>query len=216
MDRYENEQQHEVRLTKGFYAGVHPVTQAAWKAVMNADPSQFKGANLPVEHVSWDDAQAFCKTVREITGKAIRLPTEAEWEYACRGGTTTPFFWGKELNGTQANCDPSHPYGTTRKGPNLQKTTPVGSYAKKFPHPWGLTDLHGNVLEWCADWYDAGFYVRSPKDDPECRNGDQKDRVLRGGCWGTYAIHCRAATRSWNKPAFRYVTNGFRVVFNPE
>jgi formylglycine-generating enzyme required for sulfatase activity len=204
-----------VRLTKGFYAGVHPVTQAEWKAVMNTDPSHFKGATLPVEKVSWDDAQAFCKKVRELTGKQVRLPTEAEWEYAARGGTTTPFYWGTELNGTQANIDGNYPYVTSTKGPYLQKTTPVGSYVDKVPkkHPWGLTDVHGNVFEWCADWYDAGFYARSPKDDPECRDGEQKYRILRGGCWGSNALDCRAADRGRIEPANPYYGGGFRVVF---
>ncbi len=212
-DRSSDEQQHEVRLTKGFYAGVHPVTQAEWKAVMNTDPSSFKGANLPVEQVSWDDAQAFCKKILELTGQAVRLPTEAEWEYACRGGTTTPFYWGTELNGTQANIDGNHPYGTTTKGPYLQKTSPVGSYAKKFPHPWGLADVIGNVWEWCEDWYDAGFYARSPKDDPICTDSEQKYRMLRGGGWHyRRANFCRAAYRIRIEPTLRNGSIGFRLL----
>jgi formylglycine-generating enzyme required for sulfatase activity len=212
-ERDDDEQQHEVRITKGFYAGVHPVTQAEWSAVMNSDPSHFKGATLPVESVSWEDAQAFCATVRELTGKPVRLPTEAEWEYACRGGTATPFFWGSELNGTQANCDGNSPYGTEATGPYLEATSPVGKYAGAFPHPWGLTDVHGNVWEWCANWYDAGFYARSPTDDPEGRDGEQKYRVLRGGSWNYFARLCRAALRCGDVPANRDGTYGFRVVF---
>ena len=212
-ERRDDEQQHEVRLTKGFYAGVHPVTQVEWTAVMNTDPCHFKGANLPVEQVSWDDAQAFCTKVRELTGKQVRLPTEAEREYACRGGTTTPFYWVGELNGSQANCDGRTPYGTSTMGPYLQKTTPVGRYAKKFSHPWGLTDVLGNVWEWCADWYDAGYFARSPKDDPECRNGKQMYRILRGGSWRTLARSCRAAYRNRVEPAYRSDGIGFRVVF---
>ena len=217
--RWDQEQQHEVRLTKGFYAGVHPVTQAEWAAVMRTEPSGFKGADLPVENVIWDDALGFCGKLRELTDKQVRLPTEAEWEYACRGGTTTPFYWGSELNGTQANIDGNHPYGTSTKGPYLQMTTPVGSYTDKASkkHPWGLADVHGNVWEWCADWYDEGYYARSPKDDPECRDGVQKYRVLRGGSWYCYAGDCCAARRNWYEPARRYSSNyGFRVVFCPD
>ncbi len=212
-EREDEEQQHEVRLTKGFYAGVHPVTQAEWKAVMNTDPSHTKGANLPVEQVSWEGAQAFCKKVRELSGKAVRLPTEAEWEYACRGGTTTPFYWGGELNGTQANVDGNQPYGIKTKGPWLEKTTPVANFAKKFPHPWGLTDVHGNVWEWCIDLYNLGFYARSPKEDPEGRDSQQKLRVLRGGSWYNNASRCRAARRNWDWPSARDFNYGFRAVF---
>jgi len=212
--RYEDELLHEVRMTLGFYAGVHPVTQAEWAAVMGTEPSKFKGADLPVDSVSWDDAQAFCKKVQELTGKFVRLPTEAEWEYASRGGTTTPFYWGSELNGTQANCDGNIPYCTDTEGPYLQKSTPVGSYAGEFPHPWGLADVHGNVWEWCADWYDARYYARSPKDDPECRNGEQTYRIVRGGSWNNGARFCRAASRGRFEPAYRDDDNfGFRVVF---
>ncbi len=213
--RGRDEQQHEVRLTRGFYCGVHPVTQEERAGAYGTDPKQIKGTNLPMESVSWSDAQAFGRKVLEMTGTAVRLPTEAEWEYACRGGTTTPFYWGNELNGTQANCDGNHPYGTSIKGPSLNATSRVGSFAKKFPHPWGLTDVHGNVWEWCQDWYDAKFYVDSPKDDPECRaGGERKLRVMRGGTWSSLANSCRAAFRIWWDPVVRTKGRGFRVVFN--
>ncbi len=212
-ERSDDELQHEVRLTKGFFCGVHPVTQAEWRAVMGTDPSHFKGDDLPVDQVSWDDAQAFCAKVREVTGKAVRLPTEAEWEYACRGGTATPFFWGSELNGTQANCDGNYPYGTEATGPYLDATSAVGKFAAEFPHPWGLADVHGNVWEWCADWYDAGFYARSLAADPECRDGEQKYRILRGGSWNNAPGICRAAARGGLGPGARRGNYGFRVVF---
>ena len=212
--RNDDEQQHEVRLTKGFFCGVHPVTQAEWKAVMGTEPSHFKRVNLPVERVSWEDAQAFCRKVRVLGEKPIRLPTEAEWEYACRGGTTTPFYWGGELNGTQANHDGNRPYGTTSKGQSMEKTTPVGSYVGKVtPHPWGLTDVHGNVWEWCADWFDEEFYAHSPKDDPECRSGKTNHRIVRGGSWCNDAQDCRAALRNAAGPALHDCYFGFRVVF---
>jgi formylglycine-generating enzyme required for sulfatase activity len=211
-ERIGDELQHEVRLTKGFSCGVYPVTQAQWRAVMGTDPSHFKGDDLPVEQVRWDDAQAFCAQVRELTGTAVRLPTEAEWEYACRGGTTTPFYWGAELNGTQANCDGTDPYGTETAGPYRERTSSVGSDAEGFPHPWGLADVIGNVWEWCADWYDEMYYARSPKDDPECRDGVQRYRVLRGGSWYSVARYCRAAYRRRDVPALRNDFYGFRVV----
>ncbi len=211
-ERSDDELQHEVRLTKGFFCGVHPLTQAEWRAVMGTEPSHFKGDTLPVESVSWDDAQAFCAKVLELTVKAVRLPTEAEWEYACRGGTATPFFWGNELNGTQANCNGNDPYGTETTGPNLAGTSPVGKYAGDFPHPWGLADVHGNVWEWCADWYDEEFYARSPAADPECWDGEQKYCILRGGSWDDNAWNCRAADHFWTEPANRYYSCGFRVV----
>jgi len=189
-----------VTLTKGFWTGVHPVTQAQWRAVMGTEPSYFKGDTLPVECVSWDDAVAFCGTLKPKTGLEVRLPTEAEWEYAARGGTTTPFYWGSELNGTQANCDGNDPYGTTTKGPSLETTTAVGTYAGKYPHPWGLTDVMGNVWEWCSGWY-----------DPECRDGEQTKRIQRGGNWSRYPRSCRAAYRDVIAPGTRSSYFGFRV-----
>jgi formylglycine-generating enzyme required for sulfatase activity len=166
-----------VRLTKGFYTAVHPVTRgqftefvawtkykteaetnggghkwmgSAWKldtACKWQNPGFAQSDDHPVTVVSWNDAVAFCQWLAAHSQHPIRLPSEAEWEYASRGGTTTPFYWGKKLNGTQANCDGNHPYGTDTNGPYLKATSSVGSYAKEFPHPWGLTDVHGNVWE---------------------------------------------------------------------
>jgi len=212
-DRQDNETQHPVTLTNGFYMGVHPVTQAQYQAVMGTNPSNWKGNALPVEQVSWEDAVAFCGAVKQKTGAELRLPTEAEWEYAARGGTTTPFYWGSELNGTQANCNGNYPYGTTTKVPSLEKTTVVGTYAAKYPHPWGLTDVIGNVWEWCSDWYDAGFYAKpeATTPDPECKDSIQTYRVLRGGSWYNGAWYCRAAYRNYVAPADRHYDVGFRV-----
>ena len=179
--RGEDETRHEVTLTQPFLIGKYPVTQAQWRAVMGSNPSYFQGANLPVENVSWDDAQSFCVKVHEKTGHTVCLPTDAQWEYSCRAGTSTPFHFGQELNGTQANCDGNYPYGTTQKGPYLGKTSPVGSYPA---NAWGLYDMHGNVWEWCQDWYSD--YPKQSVTDPR---GPEvgSNCVSRGGCWNVGA-----------------------------
>ncbi|MBM3914324.1 MAG: formylglycine-generating enzyme family protein, partial [Sphingomonadales bacterium] len=206
QDRGSNEILHQVTISNPFYMGKYQVTQKEWQTVMGNNPSHFKGARLPVEQVSWDDAMAFCAKVKQQTGQAIRLPTEAEWEYACRAGTTTPFHFGKELNGTQANCDGNSPYGTTTKGPYLGKTSAVGSYPS---NAWGLHDMHGNVWEWCSDWY--GEYPDIRTTDPQ---GPQKGdvRVLRGGSWYGFPVRCRASYRSRGNPGNRLSYYGFRVI----
>ena len=162
-ERSDDETQHRVTLTKGFYLGVHQVTQAQWQAVMGNNPSHFKGdSNLPVENVSWDDCVAFCEALGKKDGKTYRLPTEAEWEYACRAGTTTPFHFGDTISVNQANYDGNYTYGNGKKGVYRQKTTPVGSFPA---NAWGLFDMHGNVWEWCADWY--GPYPEEELKDPQ-------------------------------------------------
>ena len=204
--RGEDETRHEVTLTQPFLIGKYPVTQAQWRAVMGSNPSYFQGANLPVENVSWDDAQSFCVKVHEKTGHTVCLPMEAQWEYSCRAGTSTPFHFGNELNGTQANCDGNYPYGTTKKGPYLKKTSPVGSYPA---NAWGLHDMHGNVWEWCQDWY--GEYPKDSIKDPKgISNGEY--RVLRGGSWDNRARSCRAGFRFWDAPGYRISGCGFRLL----
>ena len=208
-----SETQHEVTLTQGFRMGVHEVTQAQYEQVMGKNPSHFKGATLPVETVSYDDALAFCQKLSDLpaekaAGRKYRLPTEAEWEYCCRAGTSTPYHFGQELNGTQANCNGNFPYGTTEKGPNLRKTSPVGSYP---PNAWGLYDMHGNVWEWCQDRYDS--YPKQSVTDPR---GPEvgSDCVLRGGCWISVAAICRSAYRSGYDPSIRDFRNGFRLALS--
>jgi len=196
-ERNPDETQHEVTLTQGFRMGVHEVTQAQYEQVMGENPSEFKGATLPVETVSYDEALAFCKKLSDLpaekaAGRKYRLPTEAEWEYCCRAGTSTPFHFGETLDGTQATC--------SGKG----KTSPVGSYPA---NAWGLYDMHGNVSEWCRDRY--GDYPKGPVTDPSGQAGS--NCVLRGGCWGNGAAICRSAFRYGDSPEDRNSGLGFRV-----
>lgn len=209
-ERCPDELEHEVLLTEGFWIGIHPVTQSQWHAVMDCNPSKFPGNDHPVENVTWKDAVRFCKTLQNQSELPIRLPTEAEWEYAARGGTRTPFYWGRELNGVQANCYGKYPYGTEKSGPYLARTTPVGQYSKDFPHPWGLTDVIGNVWEWCADWYAESYYGLCPKSDP--RGPDTgTSRVIRGGAWYNDPCVCRVSYRGRRTPDFAFDYYGFRL-----
>ena len=204
-----HETQHQVTLTKGFWLGETPVTQAQWRSVMGNNPSNWKGDDLPVETVSWNDCQAFVQKANARFGGAARLPTEAEWEYACRAGTTTPFSWGDALNGGGANCNGNFPCGTTRKGAYLEKTTPVGRYGA---NAWGLFDMHGNVWEWCGDGY--GDYPDGPVTDPTGA-ASGASRVFRGGGWYSRARFCRAASRDKDSPGFRCNYLGFRMALVP-
>jgi formylglycine-generating enzyme required for sulfatase activity len=213
-DRSKNENQHLVRITRPFYMGVYEVTQAEYERVMGKNPSSFSRNGLssekvagrdtsrfPVERVSWEDAKEFCRRLsllpgERAAGRAYRLPTEAEWEYACRAGTTTPFHFGRVANGFQGNFNGISPYGTKHRGRNLNRTTEVGSYP---PNAWGLYDMHGNVHEWCEDWYDRHY------------------RVVRGGCWFYGARLCRAACRACGRPDGEgSLTIGFRIVFSAD
>jgi formylglycine-generating enzyme required for sulfatase activity len=208
-DRDDNETQHQVTISKPYYLGKYPVTQAQWQQVMGNNPSHFKGDKLlPVESVSWDDTQSFCLKLKEITQAPFGIPTEAQWEYACRAGTTTPFHFGSHLNGRQANCDGTVPYGTDTEGPYLEKTTPVGKYPA---NAWGLYDMHGNVWEWCSDWY-GDYPTGSVKDPSGPATGS--DRVFRGGSWGDGAVICRSASCGGNFPSDRSNDLGFRVALS--
>jgi formylglycine-generating enzyme required for sulfatase activity/tRNA A-37 threonylcarbamoyl transferase component Bud32 len=205
--RQPNEAQHKVTLTTGFYLGLYPVTQEEWQAVMGNNPSRFSGEqNLPVEQVSWDDCQALIKKLREKDKRAYRLPTEAEWEYACRAGTTTPFSFGETISTDQVNYDGNYTYGRGEKGIYREKTTPVGSFPA---NSWGLHDMHGNVWEWCQDCYCD--YPQSDLDPQGPDNG--KRRVLRGGSWLSNPVACRSAFRDCVSPRYRYYGCGVRVCF---
>jgi formylglycine-generating enzyme required for sulfatase activity/serine/threonine protein kinase len=211
--------QHTVRITRPFYLGLHPVTQRQYEAVMRRNPAHFHkgnggGPDHPVENVSWEDAVAFCRKLSTLAAEkkwrqAYRLPTEAEWEYACRAGSAAAFAFGEALSAEQANFDGRYPYGSAKAGPYLEKTTKVGRYPA---NGFGLFDAHGNVWEWCADWYAANGYGRTPERDPE--GPDRGDRrVLRGGSWNNSGHQCRAARRNKYPPDFRNESIGFRVAW---
>ncbi len=213
-ERSFDEEQHAVTLTEGYWLGKHEVTQAQWEEVMRSNPSNFKGANLPVEQVSWDDATMFCAklTERERStgllpeGYAYQLPTEAQWEYACRAGAKTAFSFGDSLSSREANFDGNHPYGDAEEGVSPEKTSAVGSYPA---NAWGFHDLHGNVWEWCQDWY--GQYPNGPVRDPVGPAVGSR-RVFRGGSWFNVAQYLRSANRYWREPYCRTSSLlGFRL-----
>lgn len=201
---------HRVTLTKGFYVGIHPVTQAQWKAVMGTDPSHFKGPNRPVECVSWDDCREFCeKLTAHLQGRVtVRLPTEAEWEYACRAGTTTEFHFGDVINTDLGNYDGNYQWNGSPKGEYRKETTDVGSFPA---NTWGLFDMHGNVWEWCEDRY--GPYTGGGQSDPVNLNKQSVARVVRGGSWNGDPGYCRSAYRDWHRPGYRNYYVGVRVCF---
>ena len=210
-DRDADETQHKVTISKDFYLGKYEVTQGQWKAVMGNNPSRFSscGDDCPVEQVSWDDVQEFIKKLNAKDSGTYRLPTEAEWEYAARAGTTTPFGIGdgNNLSSSQANFDGNYPYGNAAKGKYLEKTVSVGSYS---PNAWGLYDMHGNVWEWCADWY--GAYSSSAQTDPTGASSGSI-RVIRGGSWFNNGRDLRSAYRYYDyAPSVRFNIIGFRLL----
>jgi formylglycine-generating enzyme required for sulfatase activity/serine/threonine protein kinase len=206
---------HTVELD-GFWMGKFEVTQGQYRAIMGTNPSEFKGDNRPVEKVSWNDAMEFCRKLSQRTGKTFTLPTEAQWEYACRAGTTTSRYWGDDpdqacryanvadrtgqqqySNWTIHNCTDGH-----------VNTSPVGSF---LPNAWGLYDMIGNVWEWCLDWYGENYYSQSPRRNP-VGPGSGSGRGLRGGSWSPYAWDCRSALRLRAPPSGTYDFLGFRLV----
>ncbi|MDO4725827.1 MAG: SUMF1/EgtB/PvdO family nonheme iron enzyme [Porphyromonadaceae bacterium] len=207
--RDKDEPQHSITLSS-FYMGKYEVTQAQWKAVMGKDnnPSFFKGDNLPMEMVSWEDTQLFINKLNELTKKEYRLPTEAEWEYACRAGTTTPFYTGDNITTDQANYNGEGSYNNNPIGENRQKTTEVGTFS---PNAWGLYDMSGNIWEWCNDWYDKFYYGISPESNP-IGPETGTERVIRGGSWRNYAQYLRSANRSSDRVRGKGNDCGFRLV----
>ncbi|MEE4600312.1 MAG: formylglycine-generating enzyme family protein [Desulfobacteraceae bacterium] len=206
--RGSDENQYEVRISKPFYMQTTEVSQGQWKKVMGNNPSGFKdcGDDCPVESVSWEDAQKFISKLNQMEGtEKYRLPTEAEWEYACRAETKTPFFTGDCISTDQANYDGNYPAKNCPKGQYRGKTIKAG---RVQPHAWGLYDMHGNVWEWVQDWY--GDYPSNSVPDPKGPDEGQY-RVLRGGSWNFNAWFLRSADRYWDYPDIRYFNNGFRV-----
>jgi formylglycine-generating enzyme required for sulfatase activity len=192
--------QHGVTITKPFYLGKYEVTQAQWAAVMGDNPSFFKGDNMPVDSVSWNDCQEFLKRLNEMApGHDFRLPTEAEREYACRAGTTTKYWFG----GDEVPLEPYAWTDTTSEN----RPHPVGLLQ---PNPWGLYDMHGNVWEWCSDWHRGDYYSMSPTEDPRGPSAGEK-KVMRGGSWSNPGPYSRSAKRGYYDPTARSNNTGLRV-----
>ncbi|MFE4108389.1 formylglycine-generating enzyme family protein [Almyronema epifaneia] len=230
--RYANETpQHLVTIAQPFFMGKHPITQAQWRVVakqpqiehqLDPDPSNFKGENRPVEKVSWLEAVEFCRRLEKATGRPYRLPSEAEWEYACRAGTTTPFHFGESITTNLANYRGtdweyegktySGAYGDGPHGEFREETTDVGSF--DVANAFGLYDMHGNVWEWCQDWWHDS-YEGSPEDGSAWLAHDddaEEKRVLRGGSWGGNPVNCRSAVRFRLTPDDGGSGVGLRVV----
>ena len=226
-ERDDKEERHEVTITKPFYIGVYEVTQGQYHAVTGNNRAVFKDSKEnPIENVDWIEVKAFCERLssrdeEKDAGRRYRLPTEAEREYACRGSTTTAFNVGESLSSHQANFNGNYPAGQGEKGPYLRKTSKVGSYE---PNAFGLYDMHGNVAEWCIDWFDPEYYFDSPDEDPLgpplgvvptkfTNNGKENFFVVvRGGSWVDDGRACRSAYRFRTMPKTQYRLNGFRVV----
>ena len=196
--------QHEVTISKPFYMGFHKVTQEQYEQVMDENASRIKGMSNPVESVSWHDAVEFCRKLSTKTGMAVALPTEAQWEYSNRAGTKTRFTFGDDANqlGDYAWFEDNSD-GTTH------------AFAQKKPNAWGLYDIHGNVWEWCSDWYDEKYYANAKNVDP-AGPATGTFRVLRGGSWNHSPENCRSAFRNWYAPGFPDGTFGFRVVMTAD
>jgi len=199
---------HRVRITGPFLLGAHEVTQAQYEQIMGKNPSGFKGARHPVENVSWNDAVEFCRRLSKREGVTYRLPTEAEWEYVCRAGSTGPFYFGETISTHQANFNGTLVYGKSRKGIWRRRPLRVGSFPA---NAFGLFDLHGNVWEWCRDWYQENYYFLSPAADPT-GPASGKFHVVRGGSWFSRPRLCRSAYRNWHLPGLRWPNVGFRLV----
>ena len=210
--RQDNEGPQRTVAVPSFFMGRFPVTQAQYEAVMGQNPSNFKGADRPVESLSWDDAVAFCEKLSGLVGRTYRLPSEAEWEYACRAKTTTPFNVGPTITTDLANYNGNETYGNGPKGIFREETTDGGGFP---PNTFGLYDMHGNVWEWCQDVWHSN-YQGAPTDGSAWVDGDdQAQRVLRGGSWVGRPVYCRSADRLRNPRDDIDVDGGFRVVLVP-
>jgi formylglycine-generating enzyme required for sulfatase activity len=216
----EEKPQHQV-MVKAFYIGKFPITQAQWKSIaampkvqreLNSDPSTFKGLMRPVEEVSWYDAVEFCQRLSRYTNRQYRLPNEAEWEYACRAGTTTPFSFGATITTDLANYNGNYNYGFASKGMMRQETTEVGSFS---PNAFGLYDMHGNVWEWCDDYWHGDYYDAPKFSSSWLSYHKSNSRLLRGGSWYDDPRNCRSASRYSKDPSLIGSLFSFRVVWVP-
>ena len=208
LERSDDESpQHQVTVQQ-FFMGKFQVTQEQYQAIMGENPSRFKGKNKPVESVSWHNAVEFCGRISKRTGKTYRLPSEAEWEYACRAGTTTSFYFGETITTDLANYNGKYTYGSAPEGQYREQTTDVGIFPA---NAFGLYDMHGNVWEWCQDsWHNN--YQAAPNDGTAWLSNNDTTRVLRGGSWNYNPGNCRSANRDNISPGNYYITYGFRVV----
>ena len=211
--------QHAVHITRPFYMGIYEVTQKEFEKVMGSHPSLFKKVDgqdtsrFPVENVTYEESVKFCQKLSALAAekeasRRYRLPTEAEWEYACRAGSSTAFTHGSKLSSMQANFNGWHPYGGAERGPYLERPTTVGSYK---PNAFGLYDMHGNVYEWVADWHDEKYYAESPLRDPR-GPPTGKYRCLRGGSFRNVASYLRSGDRYPDLPNRRHEDHGLRIV----
>ena len=197
--------QHEVTVPD-FFMGKYPVTQAQYQAIMGNNRSHFKGSQRPVEKVSWNDAVKFCELLSQRTGKKYTLPSEAQWEYACRAGTTTPFYFGETITTDLANYDGNYTYASAPQGEYRRQTTDVGTFP---PNAFGLYDMHGNVWEWCFDdWVDN--YNNAPTNSSAVTSSSNK-KLLRGGSWLNASWYCRSAYRGRIDAGVRSDGIGFRL-----
>ncbi|MEI6232525.1 MAG: formylglycine-generating enzyme family protein [Planctomycetota bacterium] len=212
-----NETRHSVTISKPFYMGKTEVTQQQYDAIMAETPSKVKGLTLPVDRVTWEDASKFCEKLSELAGKPVQLPTEAQWEYACRAGTTTAYHSGDTLPPADANVS-ADPKTVGSDKPELrEKTLPVGSFK---PNAFGVYDMHGNVWEWCRDWYEENNAVATtPIQDPEGPAKSSEDppvRVLRGGSFYSLPLEVRSGCRDSMAPGYRSARGGFRIIVTIE
>jgi formylglycine-generating enzyme required for sulfatase activity len=198
--------QHQVTVP-AFYAGKYPITQAQWETVMGNNPSDFKGEQYPVQNVSWDDAVEFCHQLSEKTGKSYRLLSEAEWEYACRAGTTTPFCFGETITADLVNYHGRSSYADAPQGLYRGQVVNAGSFP---PNGFGLYDMHGQVWEWCSDRRHYN-YNGAPTDGSSWETGTGNHRMQRGGAWNNGAVYCRSACRNYFSAGHSYRLVGFRV-----
>ena len=216
LGRQDDEILHQVTLTKDYWLGKYPVTQAQWQAVMGNNLSYFKGDNRPVENVTWHETKEFCEELNRLyagklpQGYKFDLPTEAQWEYACRAGTTTALNNGTNLTNLADNCSNLAEVAWNDWTEEGTQTYPVG---QKRPNAWGLYDMHGNVDEWCRDLYDD--YSSGAVVDPVVSQTGSS-RVFRGGCWFSEAFWCRSACRNSFRPSWCIYHLGFRLALVPE